>query len=105
MKTGASPSLPDLAPAENGLLTSSNESESAALPSSAVNGDAEMANGDEDAPVPSSAPLAGSSSQAYMTDLKTQEEATVEEFECVMLAPQEELAGSYRSHHSRGLSD
>lgn len=98
MKTGASPSLPELAPAQNGLLTSSNESEANGMSSSAAaptNGDADMTNGEEDAAVPSSAPLAGSSSQPYMTELKTQEEIPVEEFECVMLAPQEELAGKY----------
>lgn len=80
MKIGASPSLPELAPPQNGLLTSSNESEANGMSSSAAsptNGDAEMTNGEDDAPVPSSAPLAGSSSQPYMTELKTQEEAPV----------------------------
>ncbi|KAK9894536.1 hypothetical protein P389DRAFT_190866 [Cystobasidium minutum MCA 4210] len=93
IKTGASPSVPILEEAgPNGVLTSSNESTSNGLSSAApANGDVDMANGDEEPPVPSSAPLAGSSSQAYMTELKTQDEVPAEEMECVMLAPQEEL--------------
>lgn len=83
--------LPTIAPEHNGFLTSSNESEAnGSRP--APNGDIEMDNAEA---VPSSAPLAGTSSQPYVTELKTEEETLAEEFECVMLAPEEEVEGGF----------
>lgn len=60
----------------------------------AGNADVEMLNGDDHEAIPSpSAPQAGPSSQAYVTELKIEEETPVDSFECIMLVPQEELEG------------
>lgn len=86
-------SIRSLGSAESGLLTSFNES-GVTGPSSAANGDVVMSNEDEQEAMPSSsAPQAGPSSQAYVTELKTQEERPLDQMECIMLVPQEELQG------------
>lgn len=81
--------------APSGLLTSSNESGV----NGAGNGDVAMSGGNEDEGIPSSsAPQAGPSSQAYVTELKTQEERPIDQVECIMLVPQEELQGADPVH-------
>jgi hypothetical protein len=96
VKTGASlPTAEESGTANrtSGLLTSSNESSTPAHAATAVNGDVDMVDDGDMVPPPSSAPEAGPSSQPYVTELKTQSESPVDEFECVMLSPQNELQG------------
>jgi hypothetical protein len=95
IKNGAAPAASgqSIGSAPSALLTSSNESQANGVPV-ATNGDVAMSSGNDLEAMPSSsAPQVGPSSQAYVTALRTQEERHIDQFECIMLVPQEELQG------------